>query len=198
MTDKVLAIAQKTSVDIRDATSGKRLVKLPVTDTPRVIVISRDDVYLAVGMDNGDVIVYHRGLQEDYSGSNIRIRRTVNSPVSSIIFSKDSTLMATCAKDNTIRAYKVGNLSIGCFQKYVEPLGYGKCRGDASYPHKCFKAADIADIDLYLPLNLKLISVFVVHTHYSLCRKIRWHTRRLLNKLHRPAKTSSWCSARIN
>lgn len=152
ITDEILAISQMEAIDIRNVTTGKRIEQLPmVTDFPRTIVFSLKGVFLAIGTDSGDILVYRRGLDWTYSAFPIRITRSVNSPVTSIVFSTDSTLMATSGKDNVVRVYRLSNLSIGCIQKYVEPLAYGKCRGDIAYPHKCFKAADIADVDLYFP-----------------------------------------------
>lgn len=147
MTDTILAIAQKSSVDIRNARTGGRIEQLPLADFPRTIVFSPDGKHLAVGTDN-QIFVYRQGLQS--FSPPICIHTT---SLRSIVFSHDSKLMATCTKDNIVRAYRLDNLSIGCFQKYVEPLQYGKCRGDSIYPHRCFKTADIADIDLY-PLRI--------------------------------------------
>ena len=151
ITDEILAISQMDAIDIRNVKTGKRIGQLPMTDFPRTIAFSLKGIYLAIGTDSGDILVYRRGLDWTYSAFPIRISRSVNTPVMSIVFSTDSTLMATCGKDNVVRVYRLSNLSIGCIQKYVEPLAYGKCRGDITYPHKCFKAADIADIDLYFP-----------------------------------------------
>jgi hypothetical protein len=198
ITDGVLAISQMDAIDIRNVNTGKRIEQLQVTEYPRTMVFSLKGIYLAIGTDSGDIFVYRRGLDGLYSAFPIRISRSVNTSVTSIVFSTDSTLMAACGRDNVVRVYRLSNLSIGCIQKYVEPLAYGKCRGDITYPHKCFKVADIADIDLYFPSFELLTSVFADHTHYLSRRRTKWRIQQSLKTSHRLVETSKWYLARTN
>jgi WD40 repeat protein len=141
LTHDILAIASVESVDIRNAKTGERIKQLMIPgDVSRAISFSPNGQYLAIGLDNGDIIVYHAGLLFDFPAPPIRVPRSGKSPVASIAFSHDSLIMAVCTKDNIVRVYRLENLSKGGFRKYVEPLSHGK----RSNP-------DIADIALYDP-----------------------------------------------
>ena len=139
LTHDILAIASVQYVDIRNAQTGERIKQLTIPDViPRAIMFSPNGQYLAIGLENGDIIVYHAGLLFDFPAPPIHVPRSGKTPVTSIAFSYDSLIMAVCTKDNIVRVYRLENLSKGSFRKYVEPLSQGK----RSNP-------DIADLALY-------------------------------------------------
>jgi WD40 repeat protein len=139
LTHDILAIASVQYVDIRNAQTGERIKLLTVPDViPRAIAFSPNGQYLAIGLENGDIIVYHAGLLFDFPAPPIHVPRSGKTPVTSIAFSHDSLIMAVCTKDNIVRVYRLENMSKGSFRKYVEPLSQGK----RSNP-------DIADLALY-------------------------------------------------
>jgi WD40 repeat protein len=139
LTDDILAIASfETFIDIRNARSGQRINQLRLErGTCRTIGFSPDSQRLVIGLDNGDVLVYQAGIKIDFAEPPVAVG--TDSPITSIVFSHDSLLMAVCTQDNIVRAYRLGNLSDGFFEQFVEPSVYGKRS----------KSADIADLALY-------------------------------------------------
>ena len=144
LTPDILALASlETYLDIRNAKTGERIKQLTFPDSAcRAIVFSPSGQFLAIGLENGDIIIYHAGLLFDFPADPIRVPHSGKTPVNTIAFSHDSLIMAVCTKDNIIRVFRLENLSKGSFRKYVEPLAQGR----RSNP-------DVADLALYLPYH---------------------------------------------
>ena len=140
MTDNVLAIASVESyVDLRNAKTGQR-INLLRFENPAVcqtIQFSPDGQYLAVGLSDGDVLVFPAGLQLGFHEPPICVSHS--SRVNSVAFSPDSLLMTVATQDSILRAYRLSNLSDGYFEQFIEPSVYGRKS----------KPADIADHALY-------------------------------------------------
>jgi WD40 repeat protein len=139
ITDDILAIASfETFIDIRNAKTGQRINQLRLErGVCRTIGFSPDSQRLVIGLDNGDVLVYQAGIRIDFAEPPVVV--STESPITSIVFSHDSLLMAVCTQDNIVRAYRLGNLSDGFFEQFVEPSVYGRRS----------KSADVADLALY-------------------------------------------------
>jgi WD40 repeat protein len=159
LSNRVLAIAsQEAFVDIRNAGTGERinLLRLDPSDLIcRTLDFSPDGQHLAVGFENGDVLIFQAGLLFDFAGETpIRLRYKEGGfhkiPVVSVAFSHDSSLMAICTKDNVVRCYRLDHLSDGFFEEYDEPATYGK-RGSP---------ADISDLALYGPFCLATCALY--------------------------------------
>ena len=141
LTPDILAIISVEYIDIRNARTGERINKLTIHDVvSRAMVFSPNGQHLAIGSENGDIIVYHAGLLFDFPTPPIRVPHSGKVEVTSIAFSHDSLIIAISIKDNIVRVYRLENLSKGSFRKYVDPLSQGKRSN-----------SDIADISLYDP-----------------------------------------------
>lgn len=141
LTHDILAIASDEYVDIRNARTGERIKQWTIPGiVSRAMTFSPNGQYLAIGLENGDIIVYHAGILFDFPAPPIHVPHSGKTPVTTIAFSHDSLIMAVCTKDNIVRVYRLENLSKGSFRKYIEPLSQGK----RSNP-------DIADLALYDP-----------------------------------------------
>lgn len=176
LTEEMLAIAMvERYVDIRNARTGERITQLTI-DPPNVkcrsIIFSPNGQYLAVGLANGDVIVFQSGVRLDFGGVPVKVSysgmsaNTSRLKVTSIAFSPDSALIAISTKDNTVRAFHLDNLSEGHFQQYTEPVVYGKKS----------KPADISDISLYVITLTTLTTVFPIPIHFSSPRNLELRT----------------------
>jgi WD40 repeat protein len=142
LSDEILAIASvQTFVDIRNARSGQRIRQLvlePQGVECRSIAFSPDGQHLAIGLENGDILVYEAGLRLDFATRPLRVTYN-NIPVTSVVFSHNSLFMAACTLDNNARVFLLSNLSDGCLEQFNKPSVHGKRS----------ETADITDIDLY-------------------------------------------------
>jgi WD40 repeat protein len=140
MSDNVLALASIESyVDLRNVKTGQR-INLLRFENPAVcqtIRFSPDGQHLAVGLSDGDVLVFLAGLQLGFHEPPICVSHS--SRVNSVAFSPDSLLMTVATQDSILRAYRLSNLSDGYFEQFIEPSVYGRKS----------KPADIADHALY-------------------------------------------------
>jgi hypothetical protein len=136
MTDTVLAIASvETFVDLRNARTGQRIKLLQVENAAvcQTIRFTHDGNHLAVGLSDGDVLVYQAGLQFDFLQPPVCVSHS--SRVNSVAFSPNSLLMTVATQDSIVRAYRLANLADGYFEQFIEPSVYGRKS----------KPADIAD-----------------------------------------------------
>ena len=156
LTNDILAIASvNTYVDVRNARTAERIAYLTLPSSEnqcRALAFSPDGQNLAVGLSQGEIIVFRAGLVRDFSGEPVHINQN-NTPITTIVFSHDSLLMVVCTKDNYLRVYRVDNLSAGAFEEYIRPCEYGKPP----------KPADISDISLYFPFEIYLTIVLATH-----------------------------------
>lgn len=187
LTNDVLAIASvDTYVDVRNARTGERIahLTLPSENQCRAITFSPDGQNLAVGLSQGEIIVYRAGLVSDFGGEPIHLNQN-NMPLTTMVFSHDSLLMVACTKDNFVRVYRVDNLTAGAFEEYIKPSEYGKPP----------KPANISDISLYLPRKNFLMSVSAIHIHCTLSPKTNPPIRPSLQRLLHQGRSRATLSA---
>ena len=105
--DQPFYIARAESVERHDPEDPDALLSLPVPSRPIDLALSPDGVWLAAGLMSGDVFVWRTA---DHAVAAVLVGHTER--VSSLVFSDDSSLLATGSWDHTVRSWDLGRLTV--------------------------------------------------------------------------------------